>query len=68
MLGGDNAKANKMLGAAKNEIKRVAIDMINNGKIKRNHLRSLGLRLNFDGNTNFAALKIFALNETKLEK
>ena len=55
MLRADNAKANKILVAVKNAIKKMSVDIINNDNIKRDHLGRLGLHLNFYGNTRFSA-------------
>ena len=55
MMRVDNTKANKVLVAVNNAIRKMSIDIMNNDNIKREHLGRLGLHLNFYGNTKFSA-------------
>ena len=51
----DNTKADKILAAVRNALKKTSIDTLNNDNIKRDHLGRVGLHLNFHGNAKFAA-------------
>ena len=51
----DNTKADKILAAVRNALKKTSIDTLNNDNIKRDHLGRVGLHLKFHGNAKFAA-------------